>query len=75
MCQMAAVDDAYGRVFLPLFSSSAHMLLNRVSKLGLLGAFDDPGRLSVDDEAVKQPWKTQSLTPILGEEYFTTSKM
>lgn len=49
--------------FLPFFTSGAHVLLNRVAKLGLLGAFDDPGRLGVDDGAVKQSWKIEGFPP------------
>lgn len=42
---------------LPFFSSSAHVLLNSVSKLGLFRAFDDPVRLCVDVEAVIESFK------------------
>lgn len=58
--------------FLPLFTSGAHVLLNRVAKLGLLGAFDDPGRLGVDDGAVEQSWeKEKGFFFFLAKDYFT----
>lgn len=59
--------------FLPFFTSDAHVLLNRVAKLGLLGAFDDPGRLGVNDGAVKQSWKTEGFPTPSGKEYFIIS--
>lgn len=47
-------------LFLPFFSSSSHVLLNGVSKLGLFGAFNDLMILCVDVEAVVESLKTET---------------
>jgi hypothetical protein len=37
--------------------SPGNVLLHSVSKLGLLGALDDPVVLGVDVETIMEPWK------------------